>query len=360
MKHAILAAGALLLSAPALADPITIPTEICRGYFFIPVTLPARDDRPEDRTLWFLYDTGASSSFVDPDSIERISGMRVETGNRARIRDASMGTLTVGMRPRVTELDHLSIALGREIDGILAFDAFDNYLLTIDYGAMEMRLDTGELPRPDNNSVFSARGPDDRPWLRVMVGDRARRILIDSGAAGTAFAVRDLHRYDLENPARPIGASVRFSRIEYRDGGRLADPVTFGPYRIENPLISEVPETELFGGEAMSHFVWTFDQQNERVRIVPVTPGATMEIPSERHHGMALRPVRDGLHVESILPDSGAENADIQAGDVITHIMGAPVRGRGCGMEGLENWTVTRVRDGEAADIDIPLVTLVE
>ena len=56
MKFAVLLALSLGIAAPALADPIIVPSETCKAYFFVPVTLPARDDRPDDRTLWFLYD----------------------------------------------------------------------------------------------------------------------------------------------------------------------------------------------------------------------------------------------------------------------------------------------------------------
>tara|TARA_R110002073_G_scaffold121657_9_gene264298 strand:- start:6804 stop:7886 length:1083 start_codon:yes stop_codon:yes gene_type:complete len=360
MKFAVLLALSLGIAAPALADPIIVPSETCKAYFFVPVTLPARDDRPDDRTLWFLYDTGASSTYVDPDSIERVSGMRLSSRQRARIDDASIGELSVSMSARVTELDHLSMALGREIDGILAFGAFDDFLLTLDYENAEMRLETGELPRPDNETVFSANGPDSRPWLRVRFEGRTRRMLIDSGAALGVLGVNDLHRYDLMEPARPVGASVRFSTIEYRDGGRLADPVFLGPHRIETPLVSEVPRTEIIGGEIMRHFTWTFDQDNERVRLVPVAPGDAMTTPSRPHPGLALRPVANGLEIQSILPGSAAVDVDLQPGDVLTHVFGVPMADRGCEMRELDAWTVTRLRDGQSADVTFPLVTLVE
>lgn len=359
-QSGLVATLALAWTTGADADPITIPTEMCRGYFFVPVTLPAREDRPADRTLWLLYDTGASTTHLDPDSIERISGQRLAVGQRANITDARLGSLTVSMSPRVTELDHLSIALGREIDGILAFDAFDDFLTTLDYVAGEIRVEPGELPRPDNETVYSARGRDDRPWLRVRFEGRTRRMLIDSGAAGTAFAVNHLDRYRLIGEARPVGASVRFSRIEYRDGGRLADPVMLGRYRIEPPIVSELPETELIGGRVMEHFTWTFDQQNERVRIVPNRPGEALAVPAVLHHGLAMRPVAEGLHIEQVLPGSGAEGHDIREGDLITHIQGRPVRDRGCETGDFDTWTVTRLRDGISAEVTFPLVFLVE
>jgi len=83
----LLAAGKLAAPPPAAArtiDPVVLPSQMCRGYFFLPVTLEVRDgETAQDRTLWFLYDTGASASYVDPDSVERVSGQRLDSGVRA-------------------------------------------------------------------------------------------------------------------------------------------------------------------------------------------------------------------------------------------------------------------------------------
>ena len=45
------------------ANTIIVPTEMCRGYFLIPLTLAPREGYAEDRTLWLLHDTGE----VDPE-----------------------------------------------------------------------------------------------------------------------------------------------------------------------------------------------------------------------------------------------------------------------------------------------------
>ena len=82
--------GAALHTALAVEWPIVVPTQVCRGYFFVPITMAERNEVPGDHTLWFLFDTGASSSFVDPDSIERFSGKRVKTGQKANMRNASI------------------------------------------------------------------------------------------------------------------------------------------------------------------------------------------------------------------------------------------------------------------------------
>lgn len=365
---------AFFILSPAQAQQVgqdetwLVPTEMCRDYFFVPIVVSAQPGRPDDeggRTLWMLYDTGASATFVDPDSIERVADMTVRGADRVNIRNAQTGPVAINRMPvRLSDLDHLSVGLGREIDGILAVDAFDDFLLTLDYENGALRLTRGALPRPDGVSVFSTRGPGVRPFLTVDIAGRSRRVLIDSGAAGAPLALNRLDRYPLTEPARPIGASIRFSRIEYREGGRLDGEARFGPFVLNAPLMEEVPETELLGGMIMRHFNWTFDLENERVRIERITGDGPIRLPPETTHGLALRPEGGVLVVQAVLPGSGAAEAGLAAGDVLTHFDGRPVANRGCQTsdadETPDSLTVTRVRDGEAVDVVVPLVTLVE
>lgn len=349
-----------VLAGTAVADPIEVPTEMCRGYFFVPIRLAERDGYPEDRTLWFLYDTGASTTYVDPDAIERVSGRSMDGLERVNITGATAGPVNYNRLPaRLTDLDHLSIALGREIDGILAYDGFDDYLVTLDYAAGQIRLETGRLPRPDGTDVFSTRGPDDRPWMEIEFPNRTRRMLIDSGAAATIFAVNDIERYLLTEPPRPVNAATRFSSIEYRDGSRIDGEVRLGPYALPSPQVEEVPETELIGGEVMQHFTWTFDFERERVRIERRSD-TELVFPPEPALGLSFRPVTEGLHVEAVL-DGAAPDIDIRAGDVITHWNDRPVRDRGCNSGEIGDVIrLTRLRDGDSAEVDVPVVVLVE
>jgi len=367
LKH--LRSALILFFLPAAAtaqDAHVVPTEMCRDYFFVPVVMAAREDRAADqagRTLWFLFDTGAAVTHVDPGAIERITGRDVSDQRRVAITDAHAGPVAFNRLPaRVSELDHLSVALGREIDGILGFTAFEDFLLTLDYGSEEMRIESGTLPRPDNETIFNASGPDARPWIRLRLPGRSQRILIDSGAAATPLALNRLDRYPLTDDARAIGASVRFRHIEYRQGGRLDGDARLGDFVFDQPLVEEVPGTELFGGMLMRHFVWTFDQDNERVRIQRIEGDGSIPMDAEITHGLALRPVGDHVQIEHILDGSHAEDAGLQVGDIITHLDGLPMRNRGCGIEDEtpDSVVMTRLRDGDSVDVVLPLVTLVD
>lgn len=367
-KHLIPVLALLFLPFAADAqEEYVIPTEMCRDYFFVPLVVSAQEGRPEsdaDRTLWLIYDTGASRTHIDPDSIARVANMDVSGVDSVNITNASMGPLAIHRLPAgVTDLDHLSVGLGREIDGILGYTVFRDFLMTLDYEAGLIRLTEGELPRPDNETVFSTRGPGVRPFLQVDIDGRTRRLLIDSGAAGTPLAVQNLDRYNLTEAPRPVGASIRFSRIEYRDGGRLADHARIGPHVFEQPLIEDLPETEIIGGMMMRHFNWTFDMENDRVRIERIAGEGSIPMDAEIVHGLALRPEGQNMVVQDILPGSRGREAGLQRGDVLTRYEGRPFAERGCtpAAEALPAAiTLTRRRDGVSEDVQLPLVTLVD
>jgi len=369
LKHLTPALALILLPATAMAqNEIVLPTEMCRDYFFVPLVVSAQEGRPETddgRTLWMLYDTGASVTHIDRDALERVANMDTSGLSRVNVTNAAMGALAINRLPaNVTDLDHLTVGLGREIDGILSYTVFRDFLMTLDYETGVIRLNQGELPRPDNQTVFNANGRDVRPWIRLDIDGRDRRILIDSGAAATPLALNRLRRHRLTDDARPIGASVRFSTIEYREGGRLEGDVGMGDFVFEQPLVEEVPGTELFGGMMMRHFNWTFDQHNERVRVERIEGDGPIPMDAEIVHGLALRPEGPHVVVEDLLPGSRGAEAGLQRGDVLTHLDGRPFAERGCGTrrggEMPSSVIFTRVRDGEAVDIVLPMVTLVE
>lgn len=363
----LLAAGKLAAPPPAAArtiDPVVLPSQMCRGYFFLPVTLDVRDgETAQDRTLWFLYDTGASASYVDPDSIERVSGQRLDSGVRANFGRVTTGPVALtGLRAGVRELDHLSIALGREIDGILEYDAFEDVLLTLDYGLGEMRVESGALPRPDGVTVFDANGPDTRPWIRVSFPDRTRRLLIDSGAALSPIVLRNLERYDTVAPPRATGAAVRFAEIERRSAARLAGNAQIGDNVLIQPVIESTPETEILGGQAMRHFVWTFDQRHERVRMVRHDPDTPITFEPLITHGLVLVPQGDGMRVATVIANSPAFDAGVLTGDVITHFNGRTMRDRDCSIDGTppEVLDLSLLRNGEAMDVRLTLYPLID
>jgi hypothetical protein len=363
----VLSLLAIALS-PARADEpggFVVPTEMCVDFFIVPITLAPRDGAPEDaegRTLRLLFDTGASTSSIDPDAIERVTGRRVEPGARLTIHESAAGPVTWHrLRARVHELDHIGHALNRPFDGILGYDAFDEVLVTLDYPNREMRVAVGELPRPDGREVFRYRGKD-RPFLRIEVGGRTRDILIDSGSSGELTL----------NPTRAIrwavapvqiSAAMRFDRLEMRETGRIDDTVTIGPVVFDDPITDLTDGTELIGTKLLRTMSLTFDQQNRRVRIVS-DAAAPVRLEPVRNIGASYFPREAGLEVVHLLAGGPAERAGLRVGDMVYAVDGAPLVDLGCLFERMRDPVADRavfsvLRDGVAIDLDIPIETLV-
>lgn len=316
-----------------------------------------------ERTLWFIYDTGASISHVDPSSVKRASGVKVKTGQWASIRNASAGPVKFKkLRAKVSNLGHISRALGREIDGILAFDVFKDFLLTLDYQHSEMRLTKGQLPRPDDQMVFNTKGPDDRPWLEIQFPNRKQRMLIDSGAGTSGLVVNKLSRY--QTTARPVvsGASFRLKKIEIRSSARVLGDAHIGPHVLLQPTLESTPGVELIGGEVLRHFNWTFDLRNKRVRIERYGPETPITFAAVINHGMVLQLHKKGFRIKSIIANTPAAKADLRDGDIVTHWNGALIGERGCREENTNQQLLTvKLLRGEAElEVDIFLFPLVE
>lgn len=346
------------LTAPLVsAEDRILNTEMCGTYFFIKVVLDRDDGRSEeDRTLRMLYDTGASSNFVDQAALARASGVQVATGEMARIHEADAGDIHFNfIRARVRDLSHLTTSLGYPMDGILSHDAFEDFTIVLDYKSETITLTENALPRPDGDWIFNTARGDDRPWLNMRFNGRQRRVLVDSGA-GTTLAMNRLGRYDTVNDPIHTGYATRLNRLEPRRAARFDGDVTFGDITFSQPILTETPSNQLFGGALLSQFRVTYDPSEERMMFEPYEPGPIAS-PPYTSIGVALAPRENGLEVIARL----TENApDLQEGDLITHLDGMPVGTHGCRATGdTSPRAITRLRDGVSETLTVPIIDLV-
>ena len=328
-----LAATLLLLQYPgdSLADPpaseTVVTDQMCSGLFLMPLEWTSTEG--EEHQLLAVFDTGASSAFIDPDSIERISGKRLEAGTRAIMQNVSVAGLSFSkFSPRVRELDHIGQALGRSFDVLLPFQAFGSFLLTLDYGTKQIRVSRGNLPRPDGKNVFSAKGRDSRPWLRIRIGSRDRRLLLDSGSNGT-ISVEPHRSVRWTGESAKIRLSQGIGDLELHEVGRYDGVIRIGPLDFVKPIVGLTDDTELVGYDVLKHFVLTFDQEKKRVRMQPLST-SPVRMEARTGVGALLRPRANSLEVARIVPGSSAEAAGLRPGDQVTHIDGVPVNDRGC------------------------------
>lgn len=346
----------LLAAATASAQEHVIPSERCGSFFLVPVTLSG-----EGRTLTLFLDTGAERTVLDPDAVERLTGKTVRPGRRVRIRDATAGPLRIGeLTAKTMEMGHLCLALGREIDGILGFDAFQRLLLTLDYPAGEVRVGSGSLPEPDGVEVFELAATK-RPFLALEIAGSRVPILLDSGSS-SSFALSAAVSLDWRTRPSTVGAYTRIDRLELRKTGRAAGSARLGAAILQEPIVEVTDGTQLVGTPVMDRFAWTFDARRGRVRMRAADPGP-IRMAAVRGTGALLGPREGRLEVLRVLDGSPAAAAGMQEGDVVTAIDGLDVTAQGCERRdrAADRAAVTyRLRGAEGGrDLEVPTVVLV-
>lgn len=342
----------------AAAENQRLPAELCRGLFIVELAFP-RQDGAGAETLRFLLDTGAWPTSVDPDSVARLTGRPV-SGSTATLSDGRSGPLRLTRLPAsYHRMGDLSLALGRRIDGILGHSAFTGVLLTLDYPRGEVRVEAGELPEPDGETVWPTHGSD-RPYLPLDLGERTVQVLVDSGYSG-GLTLRADDPVDWAAPPRSTGAVVRYSSVALTRAGRTSESWRLGPASIEGPVVRVAEHSRLIGSEVLRHFAWTFDQRHRRVRIA-AAGGGPVRLPAERGSGLALAPRGDEFEVLALLPGTPAEASGVRVGDRLLAVDGVPVAERGCvGITetAASEQLLTLRRGGEELELPVAVVDLV-
>ena len=372
---AIFAVFLVALIPNGFAGELNLEAKLCNGYFIVPITLERKGSlrSEEERTLYFLYDTGAGGTFVDVDSLARVSGEgapseSVEAGKRVKLGATRSGELkSKSLKARAIQLDHLQNAFGSPLDGILAFDAFGKSLIQLDYPNGRMMLMPGRLPRPDDQTIFSSKSPDNRPqdnrpWIDIEIEGQSRKILIDSGSSN-GFSLRQIETYETLQPPVDISLSARFDRVERRQAARLATDIKISQYVFETPIVRDLQRTELLGQEVLKYFVSTFDFRKKRVRLMPAVPdNKSIRLEPIKRSGLMLKPHVEGREIVEILPYGPSANAGLLPGDIITHYNGLTASQRGCreDRERSDVIALTVLRDDKIVetqiDISVPLV----
>ncbi|MEQ9307011.1 MAG: aspartyl protease family protein [Marinoscillum sp.] len=147
MKRILLLSVLLISVKLAAQDPITTTSfELFGDHIFI--TLSVDDSEPVD----FIFDTADGLAVIDVDVAKKlnlkmdhkssktsalgsISGALIEH-NKIEINDIKLDDVEL----YTTDLDHLERTIGRNIDGIIGYDLLKNYVVTVDYSDMTLKL----------------------------------------------------------------------------------------------------------------------------------------------------------------------------------------------------------------------------
>ena len=133
-----------------------------------------------------------------------------------------------------------------KIDGILGFNLFNEYLLTLDFPSKRVRLERGELPKADGADVLSFESRRGIPVVELNVGGQNVKAHIDSGNAVGGFVLPTALVEKLTfasapvvvGRARTVGSDVEIKEVRLKESIRLGRFEYAGP-TVVFPAVSE-------------------------------------------------------------------------------------------------------------------------
>jgi hypothetical protein len=229
----------------------------------------------------FVIDTGTGAdALVTPELAAELNLPSVgqatlsdpsgQGGRKVRILEMSTLGLAGVEFTHVRAVEHTFYAEAGQAQGLLGFTLFKDYLLTLDFPARRVVLDTGALTPDGEKTVLPFRLQAGVPVARLKVdGLEPVEAQLDSGGGGLVIPERlaEHLKYDLAPVAFAEGQSI-CTKFQIK-AGKLGSDVKLGRYTFTHPVIEIHPAFPLvnFGSPPMQVFAITFDQKNQLVRF---------------------------------------------------------------------------------------------
>lgn len=231
----------------------------------------------------FMIDTGAGmQADIDPSVAQRLrlplSG-RAINGDPSGQNDREVATTTIEslmidkaefrnvtavVRPQRITKDY------PEVDGILGFALFTDYLLTLDYPAMQVRLARGGLPAANGRDILNFEIDNQIPIVELAIGRIHLPAHVDSGnfVAGFILPEEIVEQLQLQSEAITVGGARSVTnRIQLKQV-QLRDTIHLGGFEYSQPTIAfpALSDTNI-GFKVLRDFTLTFDQKKRRLRL---------------------------------------------------------------------------------------------
>jgi len=231
----------------------------------------------------FMIDTGAGmQADIDPSVAARLglqSSGRVINGDPSGENDREVATATITsialggaefqnvtavVRPQRITRDYPAV------DGILGFALFSDYLLTLDYPKMQVRLTRGYLPPANATDTLNFELENRIPVIELGVGRIRLRAHVDSGNFVAGFILPEeiveqlplLTQPVVIGRARSVSNQIELKQVQLRDSIRI------GGFEFPQPAITfpALSDTNV-GFKVLRDFAVTFDQKNRRLKL---------------------------------------------------------------------------------------------
>lgn len=331
-----------------------IPFELQANLIIIPLKINNSD------TLHFILDTGVSSIIVtDPACLQKqqLKGVR-----KVKLAGAGIGgdleasiilnnTILLGevtgYRQNIVTLSSdmlkLSEFVGRPIHGIIGYDLFNRFVVTIDFAAHQIIIQNPETYKykPSKGERFPITIEDNKPYLNMMeLVDSSKtlplKVILDTGA-GHAISLDANQSNGIVLPKKLVNAQLGRGLSGIINGklGRVKQ-LRIGKYTLQN-LVASFPDSSSYkvkaglsamnrngniGCEFLRRFKITFNYRDSY--IVLKTSNKRLKEPFE-HNMTGLELMAKGkdyheFHIEKVEQNSPAEMAGLKEGDRVLFI----------------------------------------
>ena len=331
---------------------MVIPFEVYNNLIVIPVTIN------KTLSLKFILDTGAESAilteklFGDLLGLEYVRQININAPGKQDSLQAFVATDILmelpggiegrGLNMLVLKEDYLELNknLGEEVYGIIGYDVFSRFTVNINYDDHELTVYKPEHFKPRKHD---ARIPmqivNAKPYINMQVTQKGKadtvKLMVDSGASHAMLLDVD-NTEEIIIPKEVITTALGHGLAGEIPGfvGRMGS-CTLEDFNFQDPLVS-IPMSGSYmkailrgsrqgtvGGDILSRLNATFDYANNTFYA---SKGNRFKENFEFNmSGMLLSVIGedlDSIEVTRVRQESPADEAGIQAGDIIKKING--------------------------------------
>jgi Aspartyl protease len=259
----------------------TFPFDWRKGMIFVPVSING------SKPLSFVLDSGSTRTLIDR---QVAAGLSLKASGTGSLQGAGAGRIPIefihdvnialpgveskGYELSTADLQPLEASLGVRVDGILGYELFSRFVVTVDYETKSLTFTVPEAFRPSNDALaLPIEIRDKWPFVKaelvlpgpVTVQDS---FLIDSGSSDAVD-----HPIVMNLQSRASGQSGVGLGTPGQGATVRATSFRLGRYTLSAPIVSCCGASEatsrLIGSEVLRRFTVTFDYPSSRIFITP-------------------------------------------------------------------------------------------
>lgn len=233
----------------------------------------------------FALDTGAQGQGrIDSSLVEKLglkpngqiggsdsSGQNVRAMNTYELDSIKIGDITFE-KVSAASRNYNDLPGAPRIDGILGFNLFADYILTLDYPGKKIRLEKGALPASNGTNILDFENSRGVPVIDLQIGNQKIKADIDSGNMVGAFMLPTTIVEKAATASEPmvVGRARTVSNDVEIKQVRLKDNIRLGSFEFTEPTVTfpgPAANAGNIGSKTLSQFVIAFDQKNKRVKF---------------------------------------------------------------------------------------------